>query len=160
MSIEHSEDIRLRHVPIVMWVSGALLLIFCFSVLVIGLVYGFFSWYLFAFIAFSSVIALSSSSLIFAPLTTVDLCPKSKYIQISSTRIYGKRVDRYYFSQVTKFKSYKGKINFSQQYFLALVLANRKTIKLNLPIGHDKQETVKLIKKLNKIIRTSSRGLK
>lgn len=165
--IGESEDIHFRHVPIVKWTCGAALLV-CLILLIVGLVSAarngslfsntwgdLFFWLLLIFAAVVSLVDLSNSSFLFAPLTTVDLCPRSKYVEICSTRIYGRKVERYYFSQITQFKSYRATLNFSQQYFLALVLANRKTIKLELPIGADKQETVKLIKKLNKIIRNA-----
>lgn len=157
MNFDGSDDIRFRYVPIVRWACGAILLLVCFTILLIGLVSGFFSWILIFFLALASVIIFCNSFFLLAPMTTVVFSPESKYIQVSNARIYGKRVNRYYLSQVEKFKSYKAKLNFSQQYFLALVRSNRKTIKLKVPIGRDKQETVKLIKNLNKIIRTSRR---
>jgi hypothetical protein len=114
MNIEDSGDIRFRYVPILKWFCGALFLFVCIAIIVIGYISGEFSlWFLVLFFAIVPLIDLNNSTFIFAPLTTVDLCRKSKYVQISYTRIYGKRVNRYYFSQVEKFKSYKAKLNFS-----------------------------------------------
>ena len=158
---EDSEGMHFRHVPTTKWIGGIFLFtgpaILLFALIKLAqngsqFAYEWGVWLMVIFIALVSFIDIFSSSFLFAPLTTVDVCPTPKYIEVINKKIYGRKVARYYFSQVTKFKSYKAKLNLSQQYFLALVLANRKTIKLKLPIGADKQETVRLIKKLNKII--------
>ncbi len=162
---EDSEAVRIRYVPFAKFIGGFFLYI-GFGISIVALMFsaGQFSpdagsWASTLFCALIllailiSFVDFSTGTLLFAPLVTVNLSISEKYVEIGNQRIYGKSVRRYAFHQVAQFKSYKGKINLTQSYFLALVRSNRKTLKLRLPIGDDKQETVKLIKKLNKIIR-------
>jgi len=168
---ENSDEISIRHIPVGKWIIGGAL-IFIFSV--------FSIWFIFSAIFSSSnsfeagteslikilpllifgasiilitVFGISLHSMIFAPLTTVTISRKTESIDILYQRFYGKNAKRYYFHQIEKFKSYKGAVNFSSRYFLALILANHKQIKLSIPIGKDKQHTIKLIKRLNKFIK-------
>jgi hypothetical protein len=99
-------------------------------------------------------VLLLEIKMIRAPLVTVGIDQRTDSVDIIRQRFYGKKAERFYFHQIEKFKSYKGKLNFSQQYFLALVLANRKTLKLKIPVGADKLETTRLVKKLNKFVKS------
>jgi hypothetical protein len=163
--VEDSEGIHFRFVPIVKWIVGV-----CFFLLFASVLAGFFLlgwkgflgsqswgdvifWLIIILMLFGSCVDIMSGSFLLAPLTTVSVINRAKYVEVSRKRVYGKNTKRYHFSQLAQFKSYKAKLHLSQQYFLALVLENRKTIKLKVPIGTDKQETVKLIKKLNSVLR-------
>jgi hypothetical protein len=158
--VEDSDGIHFRFIPIVKWIVGVCLFMAFTGVIVSHILFGFFAFQSWGGVIFWLVIILVisfvdilSDAFLFAPLTTVSVFASAKYVEITRKRIYGENTKRYYFSQLAQFKSYKAKLNFSQQYFLAFVLANRKTIKLRVPIGAEKQETVKLIKKLNRILR-------
>lgn len=165
---ENSEEILIKHIPVKEWVIGGILSFITF-VLCLSLLYVFFispngssvpiigDWAkslpgLVVGVVF--ILMILDIKTIRTPLTTVIIDGKTERIDIMYRRFYGERVERFYFYQIEKFKSYKKKINFSQKYFLTLVLANRKTIKLHIPIGNDQQETTKFIKKLNKFIKT------
>jgi hypothetical protein len=92
--------------------------------------------------------------LICAPQMNVTVSQKTKSVDIVSRRIYGVETKRHFFYQIQKFKSYKGKARFAPTYALALIRANRKIIKLKIPTGN-KNETIKLVKKLNKFVKQS-----
>ena len=160
---ENSDEIIIRHVPFGKWIIGGIL-IFIFSLFSIWFIYSAIfsssdSLGLLPVIIFAATVILivvfdiSLNSMIFAPLRIVTISEKMKSIDIVHQRFYGTEAKRYYFHQIEKFKSYKGTVNFSSRYFLALILANRKVIKLRIPIGDNKQETIKLIKKLNKFMK-------
>lgn len=171
---ESFDEIVIRYIPIEKWIVGGTL-IFVFGGFCIWLIYSamlgsgsFFEpstklglrllpilIFAAAFILIS-VFDISSNSMIFAPLMTITISEKTKSIDIHYQRFYGSKVKRHYFHNVEKFKSYKGTVNFSSRYFLALVLVNRKTIKLKIPIGTDKQDIIKLIKKLNKFMKVKN----
>jgi hypothetical protein len=167
---ENSYEIVVRHVPIKKWITGGTLIFVC-GVLCFWFIYsamlnsesffepstklflGLLPFLIFAAaVILISVFDISLSSMIFAPLTTVTISEKTKSVDIIYQRFYGNKVKRHFFHNVEKFKSYKGTVNFSSKYFLALVLVNHKIIKLKIPIGKDKQEIIKLIKKLNKFM--------
>lgn len=161
---ENSDEIIIRHIPVREWATGGVLT---------SILFGFFLWFAYSVFvsrnglpkAFSGdclpVFIIGAAVLLVffeirtvsAPLVTVTIRKGIKAVDIRLQRFYGSRINRFHFTQIGKFKSYKGKINFSQQYFLALVLANNKVLKLNIPIGGDKQNTIKFIKKLNKFIK-------
>lgn len=169
---ENSDEISIRHIPVGKWITGGAL-IFIFSVFSIWFIRsaifsssnsfeaGAESWHKTlpllisaAVVILIAILGISLNSMIFAPLMTVTISRKTKSIDILYQRFYGNDAKRYYFHQIEKFKSYKGAVNFSSRYFLALILANQKKIKLSIPIGGDKQETIKLIKKLNKFMKS------
>lgn len=158
---ENSDEIIIRHVPVEQWIIGGFLT-FIFVVVCLVLTfssYSFFDGLLGAFIAIVFVVCifgLKLFSMISAPLATVSVSQKTKSVDILNRRFYGSQKKRFYFNQIGKFKSYKPKLNFSSEYFLALVLANQKTLKLKIAIGDDKQETVKFIKKLNKFVKAQA----
>lgn len=166
--VENSEEIRIRHVPVRDWIIGGVLTLITVV---------FFLWLLFfIFISprgFSTSIfaawwdavpvlmviaaflwTLFEIKYLRTPLRTIVVSGQTNSVEIILQRIYGTRRQRFDFTQVDKFKSYKGKLNFSQAYFLALVLANRKTLKLKIPVGTDKLETTRLVKKLNKFVKS------
>ena len=172
---ENFDEIVIRHIPTEKWITGGTL-IFVFGGFCIWLIYsvifdagssfesstrlglGLLPILIFAApVILISVFDISLNSMIFAPLTTVTISGKTKSVDILYQRFYGNKVKRHFFHNVEKFKSYKGTMNFSSRYFLALVLVNRKTIKLKIPIGTDKRDIIKLIKKLNKFMK--SKGL-
>jgi hypothetical protein len=173
---ENSDEIIIRHVPVAKWISGGILA-FIFG--------GFCLWLIFSaiinprsflkvetdelieflpilfFIAASALavfIEFKLISMICAPLVTVAVSQKLKSVNILTRRIYGAKTERYFFHQIQKFKSYKSKVDFSSRYFLALVLVNQKAIKLKIPIS-DKQNTIKLVKKLNKFIKVQKASI-
>ena len=76
----------------------------------------------------------------------------SRSIDFFSRDIFGGRTERYYFTQVKKFKSRKDRTVIAGKYFLALELANGKTIGLKHFIGK-KEEMLPLVRKLNKLIK-------
>ena len=166
---ENPGEIVIRHVPFGKWILGGLLTFFFVGVSI---------WFIFSTIiepqnslesdtesrsgmlpillfAVVSVILvlleINFFSLIFAPWMNITISQKTKSVNILSRRIYGAKTKRYFFHQIQKFKSYKGKTRLSPAYFLSLVLVNQKVIKLKIPTG-DKNSTVKLVKKLNKFI--------
>ena len=169
---ESSDEIIVRYVPIEKWIIGGTL-IFVFGSFCIWLIYsamfgsessfepstrlglGLLPFLIFTAAIFLIVVLdINFSSMIFAPLTTITISQKTRSVDILYQRFYGSKVKRHFFHNVEKFKSYKGTMNFSSRYFLALVLVNRKTIKLKIPIGKDKQDIIKLIKKLNKFMKS------
>jgi hypothetical protein len=169
---ENSDEIVIRHIPIGKWISSGAL-IFIFSVFFTWLIYpaifnqdkffasGIKDWFeilpILVFAAAGVLIvtfAISVSSLFFAPFITVAINRKTASVDILGWRFYGSETQRFYFYQIRKFKSYKGTANFSSRYLLALVLASGKVMKLRIPVGDDKQNTIKLVKKLNKFVKT------
>lgn len=169
---ENSDEIIIRHLPIGKWITGGTI-IFVFGSFCIWLIYfatsGSESFFepstklglgllpiliLAAAIILIAVLDISVGSMIFAPLTTVTISERTKSVDVLYQRFYGGKLKRHFFHNVEKFKSYKGTVNFSSRYFLALVSVNRKTIKLKIPIGKDKQEIIKLIKKLNQFMKS------
>lgn len=161
---ENFDEIVIRHAPVKKWIVGAIL-IFTFGIFIVWVIRyvfvnsrDFFTALFEALPTFLIAAAfawiLFKSQTIHAPLITVAVNLRAESVKITRRRFYGKEEARYYFYQIEKFKSYKGKANFSPMYFLALILVNQKTIKLNIPVGGDKQNTIKLIKKLNKFIKS------
>jgi hypothetical protein len=167
---ETSNEILIRHVPVKEWIIGGILIFFTFVVCLL-LFHAFFaapSGYYESLIGdwtgimsvllplIAVITAIIGFSAIRAPLTTIRINSNTSSIDITHQRIYGTKTERFYFYQILKFKSYKTKMKTSQQYFPALVLANKRTIKLKIPIGSDQQNTVKFIKKINKFIKPKS----
>lgn len=86
--------------------------------------------------------------MICAPLVIITISQKTNGLDILRQRFYGSETERFYFFQIQKFKLYKSKVNFSSKYFPTLVLADKKTVELKIPVGGDKQTTIKLFKRL------------
>jgi hypothetical protein len=160
---ENSDEIIIRHVPVKKWIVGTILT-FIFGIFIFWLIYYVFVSsrdFILAlletlpilFIAAAVAWILFKVETVHAPLITVIVNQKAGSVSVIHQRFYGKKETRYYFYQIQKFKSYKSKANFSPMYFLALILANQKTFELNIPVGSDKQNTIKLVKKLNKFIK-------
>lgn len=160
---ENEDEIVIRYVPVKEWILGALL-----SFLLLALAFIFLYFYFKAnyiqslfdilpvvLIAATAVILIFDFKFILTPLSTVTVSRKTKSADIFRQLIYGSRMQRYYFTQIVKFKSYKTNILFVPQYCLALTLENRKTVKLKIPIGSEKIEITRLIKKLNKLVKSS-----
>lgn len=160
---ENSEEIFIRYVPFLKWSVGAAL-IFIFVFFGIWMLYNIYTNSNFLgitpFIVFSTAIFflgifdVGLGFFIFEAMVTVSIKRQARCIDISRQRIFGKKTERFFLHQIEKFRSYKAKHFFSTQYFLALVLANGKTVKLKIPIGNDKQNTTKFIKNLNKFTKT------
>lgn len=165
---DNSEEIRIRHVPVRDWIIGGVLtfiiggvfLLLVFALLIdarsfsASSVAGWWEGAPFLIVAAGLIMVLFEIKYLRAPLRTVVVSQPATSVEIILRRIYGTRRQRFDFVQIEKFKSYKGKLNFSEQYFLALVLANRKTLKLKIPVGTDKLETTRLVKKLNKFVKS------
>ena len=156
-------ELRISHVPIVDWAVGLLI--------VTGLV-SLITWSVFgetsagasfaqkfvhslgwlAGSVFLAVVAPISGirSGIFTDLTTVRINADAKYIEISETCFYRRKVMRYYFYQLDRFHSYKATRLGTKGYLLSLKLVNKDSVRLLIPLGTDKNATVKLIKALNR----------
>jgi len=162
-----SEEVSIRYVPVRKWVVGGILAlaIVVFSIWLVYVFYNRWAGMLFpsAFAAVTILIAvldIKANSLIFAPLITVKINQETRSVEIVRQRFYGKRIERFYFYQIRKFRSRKANVNFSGQYFLTLILASGKALRLGIPIGNDKQDTAKFIKQLNKFIRRKAPSAK
>lgn len=173
MNLSESQDeITIKHIPVFKWITGVIQILI-FLGFVGWLVYTLAnrpvvfleafdnSWFeLLLYIAFVVAMiwaAISESSIfqlsIFAPRIVVKVSHKTKSIDISYQRFYGTKTKRFTFSQIKKFKSRKLIKSCYTSYFLTLELVNKKSIKLKIPVGN-KQEAIKLVKKLNKFTRS------
>ncbi len=165
---ENSDSIIIRHTPWKSWILGGSLTLFFGGIsvwLVLSIV--FRPQIPFAFgmenpsdlltlhLLATVVVAFVIYPFVSAPQINLIISRRTKSVDVLRRRIYRAQTKRFHFYQVEKFKSYKGKTRFSSAYSLALVLSNRKTLKLQIPIGADKNGTVKFIKKLNKFIKQS-----
>lgn len=159
---ENHGEIIIRHYPFAKWIIGGVLA-FIFGCLALSLVYfvytdsseGQIQFSAFLLIVIGFIIILLELKMICAPLIIVNISSQIQGINLIHRRFYGSKTRRFHFHQTNKFKSYKSKMNLSEKYYLALVLSNRKTMKLDIPIGEDKQQTVKFIKNLNKFIKST-----
>lgn len=166
---ENSDEIVIRHVPVREWIIGGFLTfligVFCLFLLfaILSAPRGFYESMLGEWLGFLSflfvaviflVVVFFEIKIIRAPLATVVINRKNARFDVVYQRFYGTKSQRFYFYQIQKFKSYKGKLIFKSSYFLAVVLANKKVIKLKMPIGNDKQDITKFIKKLNKFVKS------
>lgn len=97
----------------------------------------------------------SIKAVIYPDVNEVVIDPNARSVDLTRYRIYGKRTDRYFFHQIEKFRSHKPKWRFRTRYFAEVILVNKKKVYIAIPIGDDKIEVTKLIKKLNKIIRSA-----
>jgi hypothetical protein len=104
--------------------------------------------------SYLSIFDINSHSGVFAAATTIVIDSLGKYVQISRLRIYGRNVKRYSFYQVRCFRSYKVKRLGGERYFLGMKLQNHRTMKLGVPIGSERQAVTKLIKDLNRLVRS------
>ncbi len=166
---ENSDEIVIRHIPVKEWIIGGILTfligVFCLFLLfaMLSAPRGFYESMLGEWIGFLSILFVAVIFPVFvffeiktirAPLATVVINRKNACSDVVYQRFYGTEVQRFYFYQIEKFKSYKGKLIFKSSYFLAVVLANKKVVKLKMPIGDDKREITKFIKKLNKFVKS------
>lgn len=164
---ENSDEIIIRYAPIKRWISGGVLLL-VFSGLCLWLFYLVFvspnglaksggsDWLEILLLLISAaavIVFISAVRMLCSPLIVVNINKKTKSIDILRHRFYGKRMKRLYFTQIGKFKTYKLKT--SPAYFLALAQANRKMMKLKIPLG-GKKENSKLIRKINKFIKSAT----
>ena len=156
---EVTQTLSLQYVPVLEWIIA----------IALGLIIGGLSYFimggripftgdLFQDVV-SSVVALFAFAMLIYFFTelemrsTVKVDFKQRYFDIINYRLYGKSVRRFQFHQIEKVRSYKRRLNFREQYFLSLVLVSRKTVKLKMPLGGDKDDAVKLIKGVNRKIR-------
>ena len=98
----------------------------------------------------------SIKAVIYPDVNEVIINPNARFVDLTRYQIYGRRTDRYFFHQIEKIKSQKPKRRFKTKYFAEVILINRTKIYVAIPIGDDKLEVTRLIKKLNKIIRSPS----
>ncbi len=162
------EPIRLRHIPFRKWIFGGVLVIFSLlnslllvrNILQTGgnpddltstLLLIVLTVLLCACIWFYD----SIKALIYPDVNEVIIDPNARSVDLTRYRIYGKRTDRFFFHQIEKFRSHKPKRWLRTRYFAEVILVNKKKIHIAIPIGDDKVEVTKLIKKLNKIIRSA-----
>jgi hypothetical protein len=157
---EVTQTLHLQYVPVLEWIIA----------IALGLIFGGVSYFImggripFTGDPFQDAISTVAAMFSFAMLihfftelemrSTVEIDFKQRYFDITNYRLYGKRVRRFHFHQIEKVRSYKRRLNFREQYFLSLVLVSRKTVKLKLPLGGDKDGAVKLIKGVNRKIRS------
>lgn len=156
---ENDEEIVLRHKPVKQWIFGGIFLLLFLSV------YSFLIFYWLAVEKTWNVLIMLGVPLlgvvllylifsgISAPLMIVVINRETKSVDVTRRRFYGTRTERFYFHQISRFKSYKAAKK-TPPYFLALVLANRKTNKLNFPLG-EKKANSRLIRRLNQFIKAS-----
>ncbi len=159
MRIDSSpEKVYLRHFPVAQWTLGLLVLGLCFAG-VIWLILGphpFDTWIEVAYNIVMANLAIYENrrnSGIRAPAMEVAIDNVQRFIQVRRTYAYRRRVDRYYFHQVDRFHSYRGRRFGIERYLLAMKLRSRRTNRLGIPIGKEKNEVTKLIKDLNKRLR-------
>lgn len=160
---ETPNEIIIRAAPVGQWITGGVLLV---------MLAGFILWLIyFGFnpsgasgsvaaalledcailtVVIAAIWGFVAIKFLCAPLLIVAISQNTKSVNISRRRFYGARTERFYFTQIEKFKSYKVAAN----YYLALILANRKTTKLKLPLGREKKKTGKFIRKLNKFVKS------
>jgi hypothetical protein len=165
-TVETDDEISIRHVPIGNWILSGILSVLSFipSVWIIyslatikgrlftNNVNDFFGLPEFAGCILTAYVNLWFIYTIFKPFRAVTLNQKMQYFDIVNRGFFGENRKRFHFYQIQNFKSYKKSKKDRAKYFLAVVLKNKKTLKLPIPIG-DKQETVRLIKKFNSILR-------
>lgn len=114
----------------------------------------YFSIYFFIVLPFLIIIFHRSLAWIFfAPWTIITIDRRNKMVKICEYRFYERRVQKYYFHQIKKFKSHFRKSRIYSKYFLSLVLANQKEIKLRIVASEDKNTTVRFIKNLNRYVK-------
>lgn len=161
---DETQTLTLRYFPVLEWIIA----------IAMGLVFGGFSYFVMGgrvpltgdtfHDVISSVVALFAFSIMIYFFTELEMRFaigvdfRQKYLDVVNHRLYGKRVRRFHFHQIEKIRSYKQRLNFREQYFLAVVLVTRKTVKLKLPLGGDKNRTVNLIKGVNRRIRSDRRS--
>lgn len=158
--VEADNKLIIRYVPIFQWILGGFLFLFAFLLFLFILYANLFksnnSWSDYLAVLFLTsvfVFLVLQIKMIFKPRILLTLDKNTKSIEIQRHNIYRKKTRRFYFHQIDKFKSYKQNLNFSSKYFLALVLCNRKTLKLEIPIDKDQKETRKFVRKLNKLVK-------
>jgi hypothetical protein len=152
-----SEQILIRHVPLLSWIAGGATLItivvlsawFTIDKNVVNLLLSVCIMLGFILVTYYSFFDFRLKSGIFAVRTWLLIDRSKRFIEITRTRIYGRTISRHYFYQADRFRSYKVNRLGTKQYFLSLKLPNRRSIRLKIPLGSDKNETVKLIKELN-----------
>ena len=109
-----------------------------FAVAVLGVWYGFFDGNL--------------KWLIGSDTTKVDIDFESGYVDLTYSSILGSSAERYQFHQILKFKSYRPKRLLRVEYYLQIILVNHKDLLLRIPIGRDKQDAIRFIKRVNKLM--------
>ncbi len=162
---ESADRIHLRHLPFRDWILGASLLILD-SIALILLVWNFVrngSENLADSLLFFALLILvglttwfyeSITSLIFPAVSEMVIDAKQRFVELTTYRIYGTRTNRYYFHQVEQIRSKKSKKRPNAPYHAELILANRRTIAIRIPIADDKVEVTKFVKKVNKMFRS------
>lgn len=178
--IENADEIILRYIPVKEWIwCGFLTLVFV--IFCTWLIYSYFfkpsmlfeastkDWFeilpvllFIVAIGLLGIFEISLGSVFFAQMITITVNRRANYVEIFRQKFYFGKTQRFHFHQIKKFKSYRekrsyqqileGEEKFSSTYFLSLILVNQKEIKLHIPIGEYKYDTVRFIKKLNKII--------
>lgn len=165
---ENQDDIIIQHIPISKWLIGfgsSFVFIFTFY----WLIFLYFFNYNFLFgaeakglIEFFPIVVsivvyvvlvffeINLISTLNTPIILLTINSKTKNLEITTRRLYGSETKRFYYHQIEKFKSYQK----NKKPFLALILANQEDIKFEIPI-FDKQNSGKLVRKLNKFIKNS-----
>jgi hypothetical protein len=164
---ENSDEIIFRHIPIFSWGIGVFsivtAIIFVFGLIgsyffssnlpsdssVKSLIYGSVAVGMLIITLLITTFERKLFSMICTPLTTLKIALKFNFVEIHHQRLYGTQAQRFYFAQIEKFKSYQK----NKKLFLKLILANQEEIKFKFSTGDGKQ-TTKMVKKLNKIIKT------
>lgn len=157
---ENDDEIVLRHKPVKQWICGGVFLLLFLSGYIPLIFYWLAvekTWNLLIVLGvplLGVVFLYLIFSRISAPLMIVVISRKTKSVDIIRRRFYGTRTERFYFNQIDRFKSYKAAKKTPPNYYLALVLANRKTNKLKFPLG-EKKANSKLIRRINRFIKAS-----
>lgn len=163
-----TERIVVQYSPIIDWVLRVIILLSIFAILfaVVNFLIGFWrnsevlGWVGFAgFLVLAVWYAffdINFKWLIGNDITKVDIDFASRHVDLTFLRLIGPKVERYQFHQVSKFSTYRPKRLLRVEYYLQMTLINRKRIPLRIPIGRDKQESIRLIKRINRLMKNSS----
>lgn len=164
---ESADRIHLRHLPFRDWILGASLLILDLIVLIL-LVWNFtrngsenladtlLFFALLILVGLTTWFYESINTLIFPAVSEMVIDAKQRFVELTTYRIYGKQTERYYFHQVEHIRSKKANKRPNAPYHAELILANRRTIAIRIPIADDKVEVTKFVKKVNKMFRSDS----
>ncbi len=106
-------------------------------------------------IAWYTILDGSFRWLIGNEVTAVNIDFASRHVDLTHSSLVGGRTERFHFHQVNKFSTYRPKRLLRVEYYLQMTLVNRKSTKFRIPIGRDKQKSIKLIKRINRLMKAS-----
>jgi hypothetical protein len=89
---------------------------------------------------------------IFSGAELIRINADEKFVDCATYSILGRRYNRFQFHQFDRFRSYKSKGLWREQYYLRLRLINGRNMKFGVPLGDEKKLVMKLIRELNTYI--------